>query len=153
MEMGKALGDPHTKQTGMFVVLLRVFWAKHEHFNTLGLHVNKWRKINYILVFVVSFGHHRKLESRPDWSPLGFYFKISITFPSLFHMGIPPLPVRMLDTSSVVLVNNPLKKISQNSLLYEPAKISWIPAQNKATSACCAIAISKRCQPLAKTLG
>ena len=41
MEMGKALGDPHTKQMGMFVVLLRVFWAKHEHFNTLGLHVNK----------------------------------------------------------------------------------------------------------------
>ena len=44
------------------------------------------------LVFLVSFRAHRKLETCPDWSPLGVKFKISDKNPHLFYMGVPPPP-------------------------------------------------------------
>ena len=39
-----------------------------------------------------SFRGQKKLGLRPDWSPLGVYFKIYDEYPHPFHMRIPPPP-------------------------------------------------------------
>ena len=41
---------------------------------------------------MISFTGKKKLGARPDWSPLGVYFKISDEHPHPFHMRSSPPP-------------------------------------------------------------
>ena len=53
-----------------------------------------------------SFRGQKKLGLRPDWSPLGVYFKIYDEYPHPFHMRIPPPPLwatKVPSWSSVML--------------------------------------------------
>ena len=46
-------------------------------------------KINYLWVFLLSFGGHKKLEPCPDWSPLGVEFKFPTSIPVCFIREYP----------------------------------------------------------------
>ncbi len=54
--------------------------------------MKKYTNIISILSFLVSFRAQEKLEPHPDWSLLGFLFKISDEHPRPFHIGVPPPP-------------------------------------------------------------
>jgi len=56
-----------------------------------SIHINK---VLFICLFykLVSFRGLHKLRPRPDWSLLGFKFKISDEHPRPLHMGFPPPP-------------------------------------------------------------
>ena len=108
------------KQTGMLIVSLRgvnfgclvslrvsgkTSILSHQGL-VYGCTERKRGKVNYnFLVFLVSFRGHKKLKSRPDWSPLGFEFKVSDKHPCLFHMGGPPPGIQLMFLLSNHLLN------------------------------------------------
>ena len=54
---------------------------------------------------MISFTGKKKLGARPDWSPLGVYFKISDEHPHPFHMRSSPPPSGDIVQAKVILLD------------------------------------------------
>ena len=73
---------------------------------------------------MVSFRGQKKLGLRPDWSPLGVYFKIYDEYPHPFHMRIPPPPPLGYEGTFMVVSHafHPQKSVA---LCFEGAPGLW----------------------------